>query len=263
MTKAIILAAGQGIRLRPLTENTPKCMVEVFGRSILQHQLNVLEQCGVHKICAITGFQSHAFDAFPIQTFHNPDYLTSNMVLSLMCAREFIEDANDDVLIVYGDIIFQATPNLEALLSSKEDIALMIDKNWRNLWSLRMDDPLNDAETLKMSAGGAITEIGKKPESYEEIEGQYTGLIKIKGSAIPNVLKCYDELDREALYDGKDFRNMYMTSFLQNLIDASHKVSAVEVQGGWLEVDSVEDWELYSRLYETNELEQIIDLGAC
>ena len=63
-----------------------------------------------------------------------------------------------------------------------------------------------------------------------------------------DLIKFYQSLDRSATYDGKDFFNMYMTSFLQLLIDNGWKIRGVPVENGWLEVDSVEDLSLYESM---------------
>ena len=104
-----------------------------------------------------------------------------------------------------------------------------------------MDNPLSDAETMKLDIGGNITELGKKTKNYEDIEGQYIGLIKISYSVLPRVRQFYHSLSREEFYEGKDFDNMYMTSFVQLMIDRLLPVKAILVHGGWVEIDSVED----------------------
>ena len=69
------------------------------------------------------------------------------------------------------------------------------------------------------------------------------------------LIDFYNGLDRSAVFDGKDFDNMYMTSFLQLLINAGWKAKAVEVSNGWLEVDSVEDLDHYERMAEAGSLD--------
>ena len=113
---------------------------------------------------------------------------------------------------------------------------------------------------MQIDADGFITELGKKPESYAQIQGQYIGLIKISGDKIHDLIEFYDSMDRSCVYDGKDFANMYMTSFLQALIDAEWNVRAVPVDGGWLEVDSVEDLQMYERLHASGQLAGICRL---
>ena len=123
-------------------------------------------------------------------------------------------------------------------------VAIAVNTRWRELWEARMADPLTDAETLQIDATGNVTDIGKRPTTYAQIQGQYMGLIKFSHEAVPRVLGFYDRLDRSVRYDGKDFDNMYMTSFLQSITDHLEPVRAVPVDGGWMEIDSHEDLEL-------------------
>ena len=168
------------------------------------------------------------------------------MVETLFSARSFIEQ-NGDLIISYGDIIFEQK-NLDLLLNSNDEISLMIDKQWKDLWKIRIENPLEDAETLVIDGKEFITEIGKRPKNYNKIHGQYTGLIKVRSDKIGQLIDFYDTLDRNKLYDGKNFKNMYMTSFMQELINANWKVKAVLVNGGWLEIDSVSDLKTYEKL---------------
>ena len=95
---------------------------------------------------------------------------------------------------------------------------------------------------------GFVTELGKKATRYEDVQGQYTGLIRIKQDAVAKMRAFYRGLDRSKKYDGKDFPQMYMTSFLQEIISGLMPIKAVLVDGGWLEVDSPEDLAAYETL---------------
>ena len=254
MTRALILAAGQGTRLRPLTDDKPKCLVPLLGKSLLERQTHTLKQAGIDNIQVATGYRSDQIEklGFPISI--NPYFAETNMVESLFCCLAFIREEGD-LIIAYGDIVYQSN-NLKALLDCDDEIALMIDRKWKDLWSLRLENPLDDAETLIMDSSGYITELGRKPQNYEQIEGQYTGLIKIRSDKLAELEKFYNQLDRSAAYDGKDFKNMYMTSFLQLLIDKGWKAKAVQVSNGWLEVDSLEDIRQYEKMAEDGLLDR-------
>ena len=112
--KVIILAAGQGTRLRPLTDDRPKCMVEVNGKSIIERQLAVMHNCGIkdEDITIVAGYRGDVlqqkFQDTKMDIIINEDYETTNMVCSLMCASELME-SQDDILISYGDIIYEET----------------------------------------------------------------------------------------------------------------------------------------------------------
>ena len=257
MTRALILAAGQGTRLRPLTNDKPKCLVPLMGKPLLQRQVDTLKKAQVTNIHVATGYRSDQIEKLGYSSTKNERYDKTNMVESLFCAIDFIKQKGD-LIIAYGDIVYQQQ-NLQALLACDEEIALMIDTKWRDLWSLRLENPLDDAETLKMDRNGYVTELGKKPNNYNQIEGQYTGLIKIHADKLGAFINFYKQLDRNATYDGQDFNNMYMTSFLQLLINARWKAKAVLVESGWLEVDSVEDLEHYEKMHRLGKLKHFYE----
>ena len=241
--KAIILAAGQGTRLRPMTDDRPKAMVKAHGRPLLAWQLDVLGRAGINDVVVVSGYCEEAISLPGIRKCHNARFQDTNMVWSLFCAEEELEG---DVLIVYGDIVFEA-PVLDALLACQAPLATTIDKTWEELWRLRMEDPLLDAETLKLDDEGYILELGKKPESVAEIEGQYMGLIKLNDKGCDVIRGHYQSLDRTASYDGRSFEQMFMTSFLQSVIDSGQRLRAVEIAGGWLEFDAPADLALFEQ----------------
>jgi choline kinase len=144
--------------------------------------------------------------------------------------------------------------NLKQVIDDESPISVMVDKGWREYWQLRFTDPLSDAESLILNVDNTIAQLGKKTETYLDIQGQYTGLIKVRSDKIEELISFYEQLDRNKKYDGQDFNNMYMTSFLQLLIDANWQAQAVCVNNGWLEVDSVSDLELYENLAKDNKL---------
>ena len=258
MTRALILAAGEGTRLRPITNDRPKCLVPLVGETILSRQARCYRRLGIEKIHVVTGYRSDQVEALGFETTVNTEFDSTNMVTSLFKATNFIEGGGD-LIISYGDIVFE-DENLKSLMKSEGPISLMIDMEWEKLWRKRFTDPLEDAETLKLGSNGRIIEVGKKPKDIGEIEGQYTSLIKIAGDAIPNLIDFYNRVDKGMTFDGKDFRNMYMTSFLQLLIDGGWDVGSVPVTGGWLEVDSVTDLETYEHLFEEGTLKDFCRL---
>ncbi len=243
--KAIILAAGKGQRLRPLTNDRPKCMVKYKDRPIIDYLFDLFGKCGINKISVITGYQSekliqHLDDKTP--TFHlNKNFNTTNMVESLFCAES---EMDEDIIISYSDIIYNEKV-LTSLMASEASISVVIDKNWLKLWETRMDNPLDDVESMILNEDKTIKELGKKPEGLSQIQGQYIGLIKIKKDFLPKLKTFYKKLDRNVLYDKKTFENMYMTSFIQLIINKLNPVNAIMIDGGWLEIDTLDDLKAY------------------
>ena len=257
MTRAIILAAGQGSRLRPLTDDIPKALTPLFGRPLVEHQLKTLRDAGIESIGIVGGYRADRLETLGIPVILNPDFETTNMVASLAQAADFLQaDAADtDVVVAYGDIAYEPR-NLAAVLgSSKGDIAVMIDTAWRDLWEARFDDPLSDAETLVMD-GDRIVELGRKPEDYSRIEGQFTGLMRIAPGKFAELTAAYHALP------AGERSGMYMTDFLQGLIDGGWDVRAAKVASGWLEVDTVEDHAIYHSMADEGRLAPLFDPAA-
>ncbi|MCB0318779.1 MAG: phosphocholine cytidylyltransferase family protein [Bdellovibrionales bacterium] len=235
--KMIILAAGQGTRLRPLTDDRPKCMVEYKGKQIVDHILEAATACGITDIVLIKGYKEEVVQKPGVKNCINKKYDSTNMLSTLFCAED---EMVGDVIVSYADIVY--TPEiLRSLIDAKNEFSVVVDKRWRELWEARMEDPLKDAETMKINSKGQIIELGKKPSSLEDIQGQYIGLFKISASAIESVKAFYHSLDSSAKYDGKDFDNMYMTSFIQLVIDRLMPVHPVFIDGGWIEIDAPSD----------------------
>lgn len=258
--RAIILAAGHGSRLRPYTDDRPKCMVELAGKPLLHRQLAVLREAGIEDILVIGGYRADRLEAEGIRVAINPAYDRTNMVATLFCAEDWMR-AGEDLLVAYGDIVYEPRV-LRSLLATDAPVAISVDREWRRFWAARMEDPLRDAETLKLDAAGRVVELGKKPRGYDEIQGQYMGLIKVRGDHVQAFRDAWHKLDRGATYDGKDFDNMYMTSFLQHLIDSGMEVRAAFTDNGWLEVDSVEDLDRYHRMQREGTLTRFITLAG-
>jgi choline kinase len=160
------------------------------------------------------------------------------MVSTLFCAKELF-DGKDDILISYGDIVFNDNV-FQTIQKADDKINIVVDKEWRRYWEARMENPLRDAETLKID-NGYIKELGKKSNSYNDIEGQYIGLIKIRKDVAIKVKEFYEKLDKNKLYDGKDYENIYMTSFLQIISDNILPLTPVYIKNGWIEVDEPSD----------------------
>eukprot|EP00002_Diphylleia_rotans_P032678 TRINITY_DN687_c0_g15_i1.p1 TRINITY_DN687_c0_g15~~TRINITY_DN687_c0_g15_i1.p1 ORF type:complete len:541 (+),score=123.22 TRINITY_DN687_c0_g15_i1:111-1733(+) len=236
--RAVLLVAGQGARLRPYTDEYPKCMVPYQGRPIIDYILSSLRASKIDDIVMIKGYREETLHRAGVRERVNPRFAETNMVGSLFSAESELETTKD-VVMSYGDIVYH--PSIVAkLLESTADISVIIDRKWQELWEGRMENPLSDAETLKLD-GDKIIEIGKKPKSLDEIQGQYIGLVKFSGRVLPKIRAYYHSLDRAALYDGKTFDQMYMTSFLQNIADNVLPLTAVFIDGGWTEVDSPQD----------------------
>lgn len=253
-TRAIILAAGTGSRLMPMTADRPKSLVPLCGSPMLSRQINIMQNIGLTDITLVGGYKVECLSQYSLPIIVNDLFQSTNMVWSMMCARHLF-DGSCDLVVSYGDIVYEADV-LECLLQSKSDVAVIADRGWKKLWSLRMENPLEDAETFKVNSSGNILELGKKPKNFDEVQGQYIGLVKYSRNFHKKILSLYDSLDIDKLYDGKPLKQMYMTSFIQSMIDSGICVDAVWINNGWLEVDTIEDLEGYQKLFNENRLNE-------
>ena len=248
--KVILLVAGEGKRLRPYTLDKPKCMVEIDGVSLIDRQLAVLKSEGLENIVMIGGYKIEMLKQYGIKLINNPRYYETNMLWTLFCAEDELEG---DVIVSYGDIVY-SREILKSLLKSTADIAVTIDKEWESYWQARNEDPLDDAETLKLREDGTIGEIGQKPKSLNEIEGQYMGLMKFSANGVKQIKEIFNSAIKDKKVLGKEVENAYMTDLLQAVINSERQITAVPIFGEWIEIDTVNDLELpvtRDRLYLT------------
>lgn len=232
--KAIILVAGLGSRLRPFTNTVPKALVPLNGHPLIDYQLVTLRSLGITDINLVTGYLPETFSSYRLPCFQNREYANSNMVYSLMCAQDLFT-GEDDILICYGDIVYSQDV-LSNILNTKGKLVVSADLDWLSLWQFRMDNPYDDAESFIMKEGTQrILSLGKKINSKEDAQAQYIGLLKVSAQFQSIWLDTYRQMPKS--YSN----NLYMTDFIQQLINEGHEVVASLHQGGWLEVDSVED----------------------
>ena len=235
--KVILLVAGEGKRLHPYTLDRPKCMVEVEGISLIDRQLSILKGEGLDNIIMIGGYKSEMLKGKVEKLKHNPKYYNTNMVRTLFCANEELEG---EIIVAYGDIVYSKNI-LKALIKSTADISVTIDKNWESYWRQRNPNPLLDAETLKLDEDDNIIEIGQKPKSLGEIEGQYMGLIKFSNEGVKQLKEFYNLVLKNDKLLTKPLDNAYMTDLLQGIINAGKTIKSIPIYDDWVEVDTVED----------------------
>ena len=247
------MVAGEGKRLRPFTIDRPKCMVEVDGISLIDRQLSILKMEGVDNIVMIGGYKAEMLKKEGIKLKLNNEYYKTNMLWTLFSAEEELEG---DVIVSYGDIVY-SRKILQALIKSTADIAITIDKEWENYWRARNDNPLDDAETLKLREDGTIIEIGKKPNSIDDIEGQYMGLMKFSARGVKDIKEVFYAAKKDISLLGGPIENAYMTDLLQASINMNKVVTSIPISDPWVEIDTVKD--LNSKIM-IPELESQVDL---
>lgn len=235
--KAIILAAGRGSRMKDLTEERPKCLVELRGKALLDWQLEALRAAGITEIAIVTGYKRELLADRGLTEFHNARWAETNMVSSLACAQDWLQA--EPCIVSYSDI-FYSPMAVQSLMTCAASLAVTYDPNWLELWKQRFGDPLLDAETFRLTPEHTLAEIGNKPTSVDEVQGQYMGLLRFTPEGWAEVLRIRKELTSEQC------DKMHMTGTLQKVIDEGRvAIAAVPYTGEWGEVDSAEDLASY------------------
>jgi choline kinase len=258
MIRSIVLAAGRGTRLRPLTNAKPKCMVDLCGRPILTQHISGLRKAGCTQIEIISGYRSDKIRAPFANLIINKEFASTNMVFSLFYGLNNI-NPESDVLISYGDSVYEPRV-IRALLDCKSPVAITIDLSWLEVWKKRFDNPLDDAETLRLNPDGSLREIGRRASNLRHIEGQFMGLVKIRKNALGPVREVWENLETISTEDSRQRNKIDMTTFIQVLIELGLPIATVPLSHGWLEVDSKSDLQLYETLYQQKRLQNICDL---
>ena len=262
--KAIILAAGMGTRLGKYTENLPKCMVNFNGKPLIQQQVETLRKAGITNISIVKGYMPDKIQISGVKYYHSPNYATTNMVETLFCAEKEM-DGHDEVLVCYADILYE-NKVLQKIINSPADVGVTVDEDYWKYWQARLDQPEEDMESLVIK-DGRIIELGNTKCAREEAKVRYVGLIKFYKEGIQKLKEVYHK-NKKQYYDldqpwlrSKSFKKAYMTCMLQALINSGQEVKPIIIQRGWLEFDTMEDYEKYQQWLKEGTLSRFFCFG--
>jgi phosphoenolpyruvate phosphomutase len=254
--RAVILAAGFDERLMPLVTDRPKAMLEVKGRSILERQVDALQQSGVRQIAVVRGYKKEQIAIPNVRYYDNDAFDESGEIESLLRASAELSAA---VVVMYGDILFDRSI-LERLLRSGDDITIVCDRSWPDTRGRReasgadlvVESPtprrhhrfLEDEQVVRVSEIGAAL-------APEHATAEFIGMAKLSARGCQILGEVYRELrDRERppdappepVHEAPSLRMAKLTDLLQEVIRRGHTVTSVGVYQGWLEVDTFDDY---------------------
>jgi len=228
--KAIILSAGKGSRLLPLTAERPKCLIELSGKSLLDWQLDALQRSGVAEIVVVTGFRDDLVDAVAarrdgVRTLFNPFYHVADNLGSVWMARA---EFDSDLLLLNGDTLVSPALLARVLGADTGPIAVTVDEK---------DE--YDADDMKvLCEGDRLLRIGKalEPGRYN---AESIGLLAFRGEGP----RLFAE-QAEAMMRQPDGTRRWYLRAIDALARAGADVRTVSIRGEqWQEVDFPEDVE--------------------
>jgi choline kinase len=191
--KAIILGAGQGKRLLPLTADVPKALLDIGGLPLVQRQIQALAQAGIREFVVVTGYGAarmdkvlqsvaHAHD-LAIRTIYNPFYLVADNLASCWMARA---EMTGDFIQVNGDNVFRSELIDSILAHAGPGVTVAISRK-----------PRYDADDMKIMLDGMrLTEIGKTLP-LESVDAEAIGFYVFRGDAARRYREVLDETMQE------------------------------------------------------------------
>jgi L-glutamine-phosphate cytidylyltransferase len=233
--RALILAAGRGRRVGPGTDLTPKCLLTLGGRTLLDWQIAALRRAGIGEIAVVVGYRGESVERPDLYRYRNDRWAASNMVTSLLCARDWWSE--ESCVVAYGDIVFHPD-HVDRLASAEAAIAITCDLAWRSLWEDRFEHPEEDAESLRI-ADGLVVEIGAPVRELDDVAAQYMGLVGLRPEGARTLLAHLAAMPDAVV------ESLQMTELLGGLAGAGVPIDAVPVDGRWCEVDRASDLDLY------------------
>jgi choline kinase len=231
--RAIILSAGQGKRLLPLTEKTPKCLLPVQGETtVLDLQLRTLAACGVDEASVIVGFgadqveehlAAHPTEGIDVRTVFNPFYAQSDNLATAWLARS---EMTSEFLLLNGDTLFEAEVLRRLLASPNAPLAL----------SINVKDHYDDDDMKVVLNGGRRLAAVGKTLSSKLVGGESIGLMLFRGAGAEAFRNALDAAIREP----KALALWYL-SVVNGLTDTL-RIETVDISGLWWgELDGPED----------------------
>ncbi len=224
--KALILAAGLGTRLSPITDTRPKCLVPVNGKPILIKQIENLHENGVTEITIISGYMSKVLEGevkklFPeIKVIESVDYATTNNMYSAWLGREFVND--EPFLMMNADVFFDASV-ITALLKDSAPNAIVTEKG------------VYIEESMKVvEENGRLVRIAK---TITEAEALGVSIDVYKFS--PEGAKAFFGKCAEYIHDRKELKlwsEVALNDILPEVV-----FTACPLEGRWLEIDNMDD----------------------
>ena len=226
--KAVILAAGSGTRMYPYTRDKPKCLLDIGGVSILEHQINNIRDCGINEIVIVVGFRFERVEDFlrsydglgmRINTLYNPFYQSTNSLVSLWIARS---ELDEDIVVMNGDDVYEIDVLDKALSVRNEKICLPIKRRSRY-----------EREDMKVIVDDRRIKKISKDISNGETSAESVGIRVFRDTGVELLKRAVEEEMRNPGAEGK-----WYISSIHRLISKGYGIKPLDIgELYWMDVD--------------------------
>ncbi len=248
--RAIIVAAGRNDRLLPLIAQKPVGLLNVGNRTIIGRELEILRDSGISRIAVVRGYQGSKINYPEITYYDNQDYEKTGMLRSLFSARS---EMADGFVFCYSDIVYSKNV-LRKLLDEPSDIALVVDTDWEDQHRQRSRHPISEAELIAVE-GGLVTWISRNVTDVDHVHGEFVGLAKFTRRGAEILKSSYEQAasryGRGQFHGALSLESAYFADMIQEIILQGYPVRHIDIQGGWAEIDTVEDLDRVNRDIES------------
>ncbi len=250
--RVIIIAAGAGKALLPLTEDRPACMLDVKGRTVLERQLETLRAGGIQQIAVVRGYRKEMVQAPGVSFYDNDAFDETGELHSLFAAEP---ELHGRVLFLYGDILFERAL-LDKVLRVEGDVVIAVDRAWMDQRDrllplskpvdlvVTSDPPQPGLRSLGEDWRDELVRIGQRVPP-DVANGEFIGLALLSPRGVARVRETYGRALAAAgpVHEAGSVQQAGFTDLLQSLIAAGQPVTCVSVWKGWLEIDTFEDYQ--------------------
>lgn len=251
--RAVIIAAGSGKSLLPLTEDRPKCMLDIKGRTVLERQLETLRACGIQEIAVVRGYRKETVVAPGVRFYDNDAFDQSGELTSLFAAEP---ELHGRVLFLYSDILFERAV-LEKVLRAEGDVVIAVDRAWVDQRDrllplgkpvdlvVTSDPPQPGRRSLGEDWRDELVLIGQRI-APEAATGEFIGLAALSARGVELARQTHARAvaaGAAPFHEAASVGDAAFTDLLQTLVAAGHPVTCVSTWKGWLEIDTFEDYQ--------------------
>ena len=235
----------------PTTADAPKCFAEVSGQRILDWTVQAFAENGIDDICFIGGYQIEKVqEQYSQFTFrHNDNWQNNNILASLFYAEDLMDEP---FICCYSDILF--TPGaIEVALKNDQDIALVVDTDWLERYTMRSEHPSDDAEKVTIE-GDRVTSI-HRDIAEADAYGEYIGVARFSSAGAASLRehyhRCQQQFSGKPWREAVSFEKAYKILLLQEMLEHQVPMVHVDTPGGYIEIDTQQDFD-YAREHWTS-----------